>query len=110
MALVDDLMDRSRLAAALPGVEFASSVDACRGADTVVVDLGRHAEAVAAARAVAPDAWLVAFGSHVDEATLEAARAAGADRVLPRSRFFRDPAEAMTGPEGGGPEVGGDRT
>ncbi|HEX8203363.1 MAG TPA: response regulator [Isosphaeraceae bacterium] len=29
----------------------------------------------------------VAFGSHVDTATLDAARAAGCDPVLPRSRF-----------------------
>jgi hypothetical protein len=42
-----------------------------------------------------PDAFIVAFGSHVDDEQLLAARAAGADRVLPRSRFFRDPAAAV---------------
>jgi hypothetical protein len=34
-----------------------------------------------------PDAWFVAFGSHVDVDMLAAARAAGCHVVLPRSRF-----------------------
>jgi DNA-binding NarL/FixJ family response regulator len=33
---------------------------------------------------------VVAYGSHVDTATLKAARAAGCDPVLPRSRFVED--------------------
>jgi CheY-like chemotaxis protein len=33
---------------------------------------------------------LVAYGSHVDTATLKAARAAGCDPVLPRSKFSTD--------------------
>ena len=33
---------------------------------------------------------LVAYGSHVDTATLKAARAAGCDPVLPRSKFVED--------------------
>jgi len=32
--------------------------------------------------------YLVAFGSHVDAATLNAARQAGCDLVLPRSKFI----------------------
>src|SRR5437867_10940170 len=31
--------------------------------------------------------FVVAYGSHVDTATLAAARAAGCDRVMPRSQF-----------------------
>jgi hypothetical protein len=31
---------------------------------------------------------VIAFGSHIDEAGLERARAAGATKALPRSRFF----------------------
>ncbi len=31
---------------------------------------------------------VVGFGSHVDKAALQAARAAGCDPVLPRSKFF----------------------
>ena len=95
VALVDDLMDRSRISAAIPGVVFAGGPDAAPGADVVVVDLGRHAAALELIRHRAPRALLVAFGSHVDAATLDAARAAGADRVLPRSRFFRDPGAAV---------------
>jgi CheY-like chemotaxis protein len=33
---------------------------------------------------------VIAFGSHVDTATLQAARAAGCDVVLPRSKFIDD--------------------
>jgi hypothetical protein len=32
----------------------------------------------------------MAYGSHVDTATLRAARAAGCDPVLPRSKFVED--------------------
>ena len=34
--------------------------------------------------------FVVAYGSHVDTAGLEAARAAGCDLVLPRSKFVKD--------------------
>jgi hypothetical protein len=37
-----------------------------------------------------PDAWFVAFGSHIDVDALAAARAAGCHDVLPRSRFAAD--------------------
>ena len=37
---------------------------------------------------------IVGYGPHVDDETAEFARSAGADVVLPRSRFFRDPAAA----------------
>jgi CheY-like chemotaxis protein len=37
-----------------------------------------------------PDTPFVAFGSHVDTASLEAAAAAGCEIVLPRSRFTQD--------------------
>ena len=44
--------------------------------------------AIAALRALAgPATPFVAFGSHVDTQALDAARAAGCDPVLPRSRF-----------------------
>lgn len=95
VALVGDLMDRSRITAALPDATFSSDPAATAGADVVVIDLGRRADAVTTVRAVAPDAWIVAFGSHVDEELLATAAADGADRVLPRSRFFQDPAAAV---------------
>jgi hypothetical protein len=95
VALVSDLMDRSRIFAALPEVEFVNDAASGEGAAFVVIDLARHADAVADVRRLCPEARIVAYGSHVDEATLEAARIAGAEMVLPRSRFFRDPAGAL---------------
>jgi hypothetical protein len=96
VALTTDLMDRSRISSALDGVEFARDAAACAGADVVVIDLARDSAAVADARAVAPSARIVAFGPHVDTDVLDRARRDGADVVLPRSRFFQDPAAALT--------------
>jgi hypothetical protein len=45
---------------------------------------------------VAPGARIVAFGPHVDDELLAQAERDGADLVLPRSRFFQDPAAAIT--------------
>lgn len=96
VALVTDLMDQSRIRAALPGVTFARDPEQADGADAVIVDLGRFAERVAEVRA-RTTGRVVAFGSHVDDTALAAARAAGADAVMARSRFFADPAAALTG-------------
>ncbi len=68
---------------------------ACADADVVIVDLARNADHVAAVRAAAPAARIVAFGSHVDTEVLEQATRDGADVVLPRSRFFQDPGAAV---------------
>ena len=96
VALVADLMDRSRIGAAIPDVVFATDPAATAGADVVVVDLVRFGSQIAAVRA-ATTARIVAFGPHVDDEAAAAARAAGADLVLPRSRFFRDPASSLFG-------------
>jgi CheY-like chemotaxis protein len=40
---------------------------------------------------------VVAYGSHVEAATLHAARVAGCDLVLPRSRFVEDLPAALAG-------------
>ena len=85
-------MDRSRLSSAIPGVVFSMSSDA----DVVIVDLARGVEQIAKARSDAPNARIVCSGPHVDDTSMDAARAAGADVVLPRSRFFRDPAAAIS--------------
>jgi DNA-binding NarL/FixJ family response regulator len=95
-AFVGDLMDRSRIGTAIAGVEFVRDAEACRGADVVLVDLARSGDQVARIRAAAPDARVVGFGPHVDDAAADAGRAAGADIVLPRSRFFRDPSAALS--------------
>ncbi|HEX5097157.1 MAG TPA: DNA-binding response regulator [Acidimicrobiia bacterium] len=89
-AVVSDLMDRSRLAAAVPGLRFARTAGECADGDVIVVDLTRGTELVAALRGAAPGARIVAYGPHVDADGLAAARAAGADTAVPRSRFFRD--------------------
>ena len=57
-------------------------------ADLVVVDLARVDDLTAVRRA-APHSRIIAFGPHVDDAALEAARDAGIDEVIPRSKFFR---------------------
>ena len=97
VAYVTDLMDRSKVESAVDGVSFARDPAAAAGADVIVVDLARFGNAVGDIRAAAPDARIVAFGPHVDDELLERARAAGADTVLARSQFFRDPAAAVTG-------------
>jgi DNA-binding NarL/FixJ family response regulator len=95
VALVGDLLDRSKIAAAVPDARFAAAADESAGADVVVVDVKAHPDAVAAARRLSPAARIVAYGRHDDPAALEAARADGADAALPRSRFFHDPAAAI---------------
>jgi hypothetical protein len=91
VALVSDLMDRSKLSGAISGVVFSLRDDA----EVVIVDLARGADQVAQVRASHPGARIVAYGPHVDDEAMDAAKAAGADVVLPRSRFFRDPAAAL---------------
>ena len=95
VAITSDLMDRSRIAGAVDGVEFARDAAACASADIVLVDLARNAGLVTEIRAVAPRARIVAFGPHVDTEVLEQAARDGADAVLPRSKFFQDPAAAL---------------
>ena len=97
VALVDDLMDRSKISNALDGVTFVRGVEGCAGADLVVVDLSRHAGTVAGARRAAGSARIVAYGRHDAVDVLEQARRDGADAVLTRARFFSDPrAAALT--------------
>ncbi len=95
IAMVSDLMDRSRVSAAVPDVAFTTDPAACTDADVVVIDLARDSASVAAVRAATPSARIVAYGPHVDDELLAGARAEGADVVLPRSQFFRDPAAAL---------------
>ena len=66
----------------------------------VLVDLNA-AELIAPAALVGyqqiagPDAWFIAFGSHVDKKSLDAARAAGCHVVLARSRFAAELPELL---------------
>lgn len=91
-AYVPDLMDRSKVAAAVPGVRFVSSPSelaalASDGA-TIVVDLSRPGVLDAVRSLGSSGAVVIGFGSHVDRDLLERAREAGCDRVLARSAFF----------------------
>ena len=96
VAYVTDLMDRSKVQSAIADATFARDPAAAAGAEVVIVDLARFGDVVAAIHAAAPDARIVAFGPHVDDELLRRAGEAGADVVMPRSQFFRDPAAAVT--------------
>jgi hypothetical protein len=99
VALVTDLMDRSRITAAIDDpITFVRRLDAdiLGAADVVLVDLMRLDD-VAALRAAVPNGRIVAFGPHVDDESFDAARAAGIDVVVARSQFFRDPAGFLDG-------------
>jgi hypothetical protein len=88
VAYAPDLMDRSRIAAGVPGVVFVRTIDelAAAPARLVLVDLSRPGVLDVVGTLTAP---VVGFGSHVDDELLQAARTAGCADVLPRSRFFR---------------------
>jgi hypothetical protein len=101
VALVDDLMDRTRLSAQLPDLTFATEPAGCADAAVVVVDAERRGAAIEEIRVVAPAAVVVAYGPHVDADVPAAARADGAALAIPRSRFFRDPAGAIRAALGG---------
>ena len=103
-AFVPDLMDRSKVSAATPDVEFVRSAAALtdlanevEDGDVVLVDLSRPTVLDAIAGLVAAGARVVGFGSHVNVDVLAAARASGAE-ALPRSRFFT-PRGLATWPE-----------
>jgi DNA-binding NarL/FixJ family response regulator len=68
----------------------------------VIVDLGNPGlsivELLQELRVLcSPIPRVVAYGSHVDTATLHAARAAGCDLVLPRSKFVEELPYALPG-------------
>jgi hypothetical protein len=97
VAFVPDLMDRSRLSAAVADVRFVRAAGDLVDADAsvVVVDLGRPGVVDVLPRLAG--VRVVGFGSHVDRATLDAAKASGCDVVLARSAFFADPARWLGG-------------
>jgi hypothetical protein len=97
VALVDDLMDRSRVSAALPATRFVRDPSDLGPADVVIVDLARHADAVRTIREQSAAVRIVGFGRHDDRVMLDRAQRDGANTVLARSRFFQDPAAAVDG-------------
>lgn len=84
VAITRDLMDRSKITGAIPEARVIRPGGDMAGATVVLVDLSTGA----LAEALSSGARVIAYGSHVDEASLGAAEADGAD-AMPRSRFFR---------------------
>lgn len=93
VAFVPDLMDRSKVSAVDADVRFAATPESLAdlaskpGVDLVVVDLSRPG-VIDALRTLPEGLRSIGFGSHVDTALLDEARAAGCSVVLARSQFF----------------------
>ncbi len=90
-AYTPDLMDRSKISAAVADCRFVARPEALVGlADTtvVLVDLSKRGVLEVLPDLVAAGARVVGYGSHVDHQLLAAAEAAGVHEVLPRSKFF----------------------
>lgn len=108
LLLSDDLLFSSRIAATarslgleLRTLRSAGDVQASAAQQSpacVILDLANPslniAEAVPALKT--GGARIIAYGSHVDTATLQAARDAGCDIVLPRSKFVEQLPTEMT--------------
>lgn len=113
LALVDDLMFRSKIKSSAAGVgvavTFAGSRDAALASmraeppTLVILDLNNaRADPIGTVTAMKHDAALssirtVGFVSHVDADTIGAARAAGVDEVLARSAFTAGLADLLSG-------------
>ena len=91
-----DLMDRSRISAAIPDARFVprpGDLSEATPDDVVAVDVSRPGVLDVVASVAAHR--IIGFGSHVDRDLLDAARAAGCTEVLARSAFFRRLAELL---------------
>jgi len=88
-AYAPDLMDRSKILAAVPGATTVATPDgvAAGPGDVVVLDLSRPAAVAALGALAASGARVIGFASHVDHERIDAARQAGCE-VLARSAFF----------------------
>jgi DNA-binding NarL/FixJ family response regulator len=87
----DDLMSRTRIASALQAAgATVLKKTATETPDCVIVDLTSRDAAghVARLRAAHPAVEIIAFGPHVDEAGLAAAKAAGANEAVPRGAIL----------------------
>ena len=112
LMLSDDLIFISKVAGAAQSLGL--SVQSARSADALVALAERQApggvlldlnhpeldlpELLSRLRVACPVMPLVVgYGSHVEAATLHAARLAGCDRVLPRSRFVEELPRSLRG-------------
>jgi CheY-like chemotaxis protein len=120
LLLSDDLIFTSRIVGT--GRDLGLTVKATRSADAllalarpqaprcVIVDLSNPGLAIGdfmhrLAAACTPMPFVVAYGSHVDTATLRAGREAGCDLVWPRSKFVEELPRAMPGWFSGSPSA-----
>lgn len=94
VVITRDLMDGSRFRSAAPGVTIVRSAtdDALTDATLVLVDLALGLDLAAI---VADGRTVIAYGAHVDDDALSAAREAGCADALPRSIVFRRAAELL---------------
>lgn len=101
LILCDDLMFTSKVTATARAHGLTAAVartpaEAVRKAPPVgcvIVDLhllGLDLPQLLADLRAGSRAAVIGFGSHVDAETLKAARAAGCDRVMPRSQFVKE--------------------
>jgi hypothetical protein len=91
-AYTPDLMDRSKISAAIAGCRFVAGPEALVGlaeTDLILVDLSKKGVVEALPAIVASGIEVMAYAGHVDKDLLAAAEAAGCASVLPRSAFFR---------------------
>jgi hypothetical protein len=95
VAASTDLLDRSRIAATVPGVVLVRSLTGVE-ADVVLVDVSRPS-LVAQLRGVRA-ARIVGYAPHVDGADQGAALAAGCTEVMARSVFFHRLSHLVAGP------------
>lgn len=87
-------MDGSRFRSTAPGVTVvrSASAEALTDARVVLLDL---AAGIDPSDVIAEGRTVIAYGAHVDEAALDAAKAAGCADALPRSIVFRRAAELL---------------
>lgn len=90
-----DLIDISQLKTQISQLEVVDDLEATTGAKIIIINLEEFGSMITQIRQHAPAAFIVAYGPHIDTSSAAAARTAGVDRVLPRSRFFRDPLSAI---------------
>jgi CheY-like chemotaxis protein len=96
VAVVTDLFFQSRISSSARHtgrmVRFLTTGSEAQGHALALVDLDADADVLDAIRRlkVGSSAPVVAFGPHVDTAGRKAAREAGADRVLAKSRFVSE--------------------
>jgi DNA-binding NarL/FixJ family response regulator len=102
-ALISDLFFRAKVESAAENLEIelklVSSPDLFSETDSetcslVIVDLtlkpGAVDKILAEVRNLFPESRLIAYGPHVEKDLMRKARSAGADEVIPRSRFSRE--------------------